>query len=54
MTILLILLGAAFFTIVGIIIGVHNAKSNVLAPLAVRAQDLGRKAVKAAKAPKRK
>lgn len=49
MTLLLIVLGAAFFTIVGIVIGVHNAKSSVLAPLAVRAQDVGRKAVKAAK-----
>ena len=46
MEILLLLLTHAVAVIGGIVIGVHNAKSSTIKPLAEKAQKVGRKAIR--------
>lgn len=49
MTLLLVLIAAAVLVFAGIVIGVHNAKSSTVAPLAKKAQKVGKKALASAR-----
>lgn len=54
MTILFSLLVIVILVSIGVVIGVHNANSSTVAPIARAAQEIGRKSVKSIKSPKKK